>query len=391
MDVDQRSFDFNRLTAEQLRARRTMKWNYFDEDVLPLWVAEMDFPTAPAVRAGVDAAVARESFGYPSPDARTGLPEAAADWTARRYGWRVPAERVHIVPDVLHGVDVAITEFSPEGSAVILPTPAYMPFFDVLAHARRPRVEVPMATDNGRYVLDLDAIDAAFADGAGTLLLCHPYNPLGRAFTRQELEAVSRVVARHGARVVADEIHAPLVYGERHIPYAGVSPEAASHTVTLSSASKAWNLPGLKCAYAITSNDADEETWRRLPMLRTFGASPIGIAANVAAFTEGEPWLDALLGHLDGQRQLLRDLLAEHLPQVGFTLPEATFMAWLDLRPLRLPAEPAEFLLEHARVALNPGPPFGENARGFARLNFATTTTILEQAVRAMAKAVADH
>lgn len=382
------TYSYDALTPDALRARGTIKWNYFDPDVLALWVAEMDYPAPPVVRAAVQAAVDREEFGYPRMEGATGLPEATAEWSASRYDWKVDPDRVHVLPDVLKGVELAIENYSPPGSAVVLLTPAYMPFFEVPKIIERPIVEVPMAVADDRFILDLDAIDAAFAAGAGTLILCQPYNPLGRCFTRAELLGLSQVIAKHGGRVASDEIHAPLVYGNNHVPYASVSDEAAAHTITLVSASKAWNLPGLKCAQLITSTDADEERSRQISMMKTHGASTMGIASNLAAFRSGGDWLDRTLGYLDGNRRLLGSLLQDHLPGVGYRVPEATYMAWLDFGALDLPDEPAAFFLEHARVAMNPGLAFGTNGAGCGRLNFATTSAILEQAITAMGKAV---
>jgi cystathionine beta-lyase len=196
-------------------------------------------------------------------------------------------------------------------------------------------------------------------------------------------------VERNGERVVSDEVHSPLTYpGRRHVPYASISPAAAGHSVTVVSASKAWNLPGLKCAQLITHTDADEQRWQTISMMKTHGASTIGIRSNVAAFRDGGPWLGEVVDYLDGNRRLLGELLATHLPEVGYLMPEATYLAWLDCRELHLPVEPADYFLEHAHVATNPGPPFGRYGAGHVRLNFATSRSILEQAVIAMAKAV---
>ncbi len=378
---------FENFTPESLRNRGTAKWTYFEPDVLAAWIAEMDFPAAPPVLAAITDAVNRQEFGYPPRDADTGLPDAVAEWSKNSYRWTIDPDRVHILPDVLHGVGLAIEFFSEPDSPVLLPTPAYMPFFEVPKVVGRPITEVPMAVRDGRYSLDLDAIDRAFADGAGVMILCHPYNPVGRAFTREELQALSTVVARHGARVVSDEIHAPLTYEGTHIPYASVNAEAAAHTITVTSASKAWNLPGLQCAQLITSNAADEERWDGISMMKTHGASTIGIRANVAAYRDGGPWLTQAMSYLDGNRRLIGELLSEYLPEVRYRMPEATYFAWLDCRELGLDTEPGTFFLEHARVATSPGPPFGEPATGFVRFNFATSRSLLEQAVKAMAAA----
>ncbi len=382
-------FGLDDVDIDALRARRTIKWSKFGPDVLAAWVAEMDFPTAPAIVTAIDDAVRREQFGYSLPEVETGLPGAFADWSKDRHGWSVDPERVHLVPDLLVGVMVAIEFFSRPGSPVILPTPAYMPFFDLPGAVGRDIIEVPLARDgDGRYSLDLDGIDAAFAAGAGSIIHCHPHNPVGRVFSRQELEALARVVDRHGGRVISDEIHAPLTYGGvAHIPYASISDMAAGHTLTLTAASKAWNLPGLKCAMAVTSNDRDDQTWRA-NALHAHGASPLGAVASVAAFRDGRSWLDAVVGYLDETRTWLADLLGERLPQVRYTPPEATYLAWLDCRALDLPTEPGEWFLDHAKVALNQGPTFGDPGRGHVRLNLATSRSILERIVTAMADSV---
>jgi cysteine-S-conjugate beta-lyase len=377
------------LTPSELRARGSLKWNVgLDHDVLALWVAEMDFPTAPVVRDAMRACVERDQVGYARHDEDTPVPRALAAFGARRYGWAIDPADVHLLPDVLRGVELAIRRFSPPGSPVVLPTPAYMPFFDVIASVERRRIDVPMVRTGDRWCLDLGGIDAALAGGPGTVVLCNPYNPLGTVFTREELAALAEVVERRGARVVSDEIHAPLTYGVPHVPYAAAGPHAAGHSMTMMSATKAWNLPGLKCAAAVTTNHADRERYAALPFVEVHGASTVGIEATGAAFDLGEPWLDDLLGQLDQNRRLLGTLLEEHLPQVGYRVPDGTFFGWLDCGDLALPGDPAAYFLEHARVLLSPGPPFGAGGDGFVRLNFATSPEILTEAVLRMAKAV---
>lgn len=378
---------FDALTAEQLRARGTIKWNHFDPDVLALWIAEMDFPTAPAVLDGVRACVAAEEFGYPT-FGSDALPVAAARWCQQRYGWAAQAEWVRVVPDVLKGMEVVIGFLTRPESPVVLPVPAYMPFFDLLQVTGRQRVEILMTQDDsGRYLIDLDALDAAFAAGAGSLILCNPNNPLGTAFTAEELRAIIDVAARHGARVIADEIHAPLVYDGSHVAAASVSDVAADTVVTLLSASKGWNLPGLMCAQVMLSNQRDADAWDKINMMHTMGAATVGIRANIAAYTGGGDWLDRLLTYLRGNRDHLSRVLPEAVPGVRVSHPQATYLAWVDFRALELPAEPADHLLTHARVALSPGIPFG-GGRGFARLNFGTTRAILDRAIEAMALAL---
>ncbi|MEO8814850.1 MAG: MalY/PatB family protein [Mycobacterium sp.] len=380
---------FGRLTEDRLRARKTIKWNFFDPEVLPLWIAEMDFPTAPPVLEALQTCLANEEFGYPPPGENV-LPTATADWCRRRYGWPVQSDRVRVVPDVLKGMEVVINFLTRPQSPVVLPVPAYMPFFDLLTVTGRQRMEIPMVQqDSGRYALDTDALDAAFTAGAGSLILCNPSNPLGTAFTSDELRVIVDIAARHGARIIADEIHAPLVYQRPHVAAASVSDTAADTVITLMSASKGWNLPGLMCAQVILSNDRDADAWDRINMLHTMGASTVGIRANIAAYTHGGPWLDEALGYLQANRDHLTRALPEMVPGVKVNAPEATYLSWVDFRALNLPVEPADYLLANAKVALNPGIPFGATVgSGFVRLNFATTRAILDQAIEAMAAAL---
>jgi cysteine-S-conjugate beta-lyase len=380
---------FDQFTEQQLRERKTIKWNHFGSDVLPLWIAEMDFPTAPAVVDGIRACVADEEFGYPAFREDT-LARATADWCRRRYGWRVAPDRVRVVPDVIKGLEVVINFLTRPESPVVLPVPAYMPFFDVLRITGRQRVETPMLQDDsGRYVLDLDALDTAFASGAGSLILCNPNNPLGTAYRDDELRAIVDIAARHGARVIADEIHAPLVYGRPHVAAASVSDAAAHTVITLMSASKGWNLPGLICAQVILSDEQDARDWEFINKLHKMGVSTIGIRANIAAYDHGADWLDELLGYLRANRDHLAATLPDLSPAVKINTPEATYMSWVDFRALNLPTEPADHLLSKAKVALSPGIPFGATVgSGFARLNFATTRAILDRAISAIAAAL---
>ena len=376
----------DQVTVAELRQRGGQKWTYAGPEVLGAFVAEMDFGTAPAVEDALRIAVSRQAFGYLTPAAETELAATVAAWLDRRHGWAVDPALIHPLPDVIMGLEAAVNVFSRPGSPVVLPTPAYMPFLSVPPALGRPVIEVPMVTDGGRLVLDLDGIAAAFRAGGHLLILCNPANPAGRVYTAGELRAVAGVVDAHGGRVFADEIHAPLVYpGHRHVPYASVSPAAAGHALTAVSASKGWNLPGLKCAQLILSNPADQATWAGAGLLYERGTSVLGVAAAVAAFSRGEDWLAQVLGYLDGNRTLLAGLLAEQLPAVGYRPPEGTYLAWLDCRDLGLGDHPGQFFLDHARVLVNDGPAFGAAGKGHVRLNFATPRPILTQIVGRLA------
>jgi len=377
---------FDAVDVERLRRRRTVKWTLYGPEVLAAWVAEMDFDVAPVVRTALLEAVDREDFGYVAADL-SDLTNACAAFLSSAYGWTVPPARIFPVADVLAGIGAAFDVFLAPGAGVVVPTPAYPPFFEIVELTGRPAIAAPMLRGPDRDALDLDAIDAALAGGAGGVLLCNPHNPTGRVFTAGELRDLAAVVDRHGARVVADEVHAPLVYpGHRHVPYATVSDAAAAHSVTVTSASKAFNLAGLKCAQVIATNHDDAARWRALRVHEVAGPTPLGIAASTAAYRDGAAWLHELVGYLDANRRALAQLLADAMPGVALHLPQATFLAWLDCAALGLD-DPARFFLDHAYVALSDGPPFGPGCEHFVRLNFATSRALLERIVGAMGAA----
>ncbi|MCR2812590.1 MalY/PatB family protein [Microbacterium sp. zg.Y1084] len=380
--------DVDALTEDRLRERGSLKWTMFP-DAIGAFVAEMDFGVAPAVRDAVTGALDRGATGYLPTQAAADLSAATAAWYADRYGWAVPPERVHHVPDVIAAFELAIERFSTPGSAVIVPTPAYMPFLTVPGMHDRRVIEVPSIEVDDRMVMDLEGVARAFADGGGLLVLCNPHNPLGTVFTRDELVAVSEVVDAAGGRVFSDEIHAPIVYGPaRHVPYASVSETAAGHTLTAASASKAWNLAGLKCAQVILSNDADAAAWEEFGMWAGHGTSTIGVYANTAAFAGGADWLDDAVAYLDGNRRMLAELVRELLPAARMTMPEGTYIALIDLRAYGLGGDLAEWFREHARVAMIDGIACGEAGRGHVRFVFALPRPLLRTAVERMAAAL---
>ena len=382
----------DRITIDELRRRGSVKWTRGGPEVIGAFVAEMDFGAAAAIEEAVREVIARAEFGYLSEHAAAEMSQACADWQHASYGWAVDPARVRPLPDVLKGLEAAITVFSRPGSPVILPTPAYMPFLTLPPWLGREIIQVPMVVSGGRLILDLAGIDAAFKAGGHLLVLCNPCNPVGRVYAWDELAAVAEVVDRNGGRVFADEIHAPLIYpGGTHIPYATVSARAAGHSVTATAASKGWNLPGLKCAQLILNNDADAATWAGHGFFLEHGASTPGVRATIAAYRHGGGWLRDAVGYLDGSRHLLAELLAEHLPAIAYQPPEGTYLAWLDCRELGIEGSPAEFFLAKAQVLLTDGAACGEAGRGHVRLNFATPRPILTEIVRRMADAVHDR
>jgi cystathionine beta-lyase len=379
---------YDDLTEDALRAAGGLKWTRYPT-AIGAWVAEMDLGTAPAVTQALHEAVDQARFGYLTTHAAEEMARACSAWHARRYGWEVPPAWISPLADVIAGLQAAIEHFTPPGSPVVLPTPAYMPFRTVPGLMGRELIEVPMVERDGRATYDLDGIDRALRAGAGLVIHVNPHNPLGRVFTAEEQLELAAVVDRAGARVFSDEIHAPLVHpGAVHRPYASLSPVTARHALTATSASKAWNLPGLKAAQLVLSDAADAEHWARVGFLYGHGASTLGVVANTAAYDAGGPWLDGVLTYLDGNRRLLGELLAERLPGVRYRAPEGTYLAWLDCRRLGLDRSVGEFFLERAGVALIDGPECGAPGQGHVRLNFATGRGLLTAMVDRMAAAV---
>ncbi|GAA5195837.1 aminotransferase class I/II-fold pyridoxal phosphate-dependent enzyme [Rugosimonospora acidiphila] len=385
------------LSLDDLRRRTSMKWRRFPPEVLPAWVAEMDVPLAEPIARALTDAIALGDTGYP---AGTGYAEALADFAASRWGWTIDVGRTAIVPDVMLGIVEVLKLITGPGDAVVVNSPVYPPFYQFVEHLDRRVVEAPLTAG---HRIDPVTLEAAFAEatsagatsGEGTgpgggraaaFLLCSPHNPTGTVHTRDELTTVAALADRYRMRVVADEIHAPIVYpGATHLPY--LSLPGTDDAFSLLSASKAWNLAGLKAAVAV-AGPASAKDLARMPEEVSHGPSHLGVIAHCAGLWHGRDWLDALLAGLDDNRRLLGDLLAERLPGIGYRAPEGTYLAWLDCRALDLPADPAEVFLERGRVAVNSGADFGTGGAGHVRLNLATSPELLTEVVDRMAAAI---
>ncbi|HKD98108.1 MAG TPA: aminotransferase class I/II-fold pyridoxal phosphate-dependent enzyme [Micromonosporaceae bacterium] len=374
------------LTLDQLRTRRSVKWQTHPADVLPMFIAEMDTPLAPALGQALSRAVERGDTGYAQPG---GVFEAYADFARKRFDWAPDPAGMRLVPDVNTGIAEVIRALTPASATVVVDTPAYPPFFAKVRDTGRQLVEVPMVTSEaGAPVPDLDSLERAFAAGAAVYLMCNPHNPSGAAFSRETLLAIAALAERYGVRVLSDEIHGPLTYpGVDHVPFASLPTAASGASVTFVSASKAWNLPGLKAALVVPAPDA-VEPMRALPIEVSFGSGLLGVIASEVAFADGGTWLDALRDGLDHNRLRLAARLREEVPEIGYRPPDATYLAWLDCRALDLGDDPATKFLEVGRVALGSGPTFGAPGTGFARLNFATSPELVDEAVRRIAATV---
>ncbi|CAL9640931.1 MalY/PatB family protein [Streptomyces sp. enrichment culture] len=375
------------LGPGELARRGSAKWCRVP-GALGASVAEMDFGIAEPVTEALVRAARRGEFGYFPPELTGRLEEATARYQRDQYGWDVDPDRVHAVGDVIVGLETAIEWFTPPGSPVVVLTPAYMPFLTVPARLHRPVLQVALHEDGGTWKLDLDHIARALEAGAGLVALCNPHNPIGKVYAEAELRALAELVERHGARVFADEIHAPLVHpGARHRCYAPLGDHTDRHTITATSASKAWNIPGLKCAQLILGA-RDRDTWNRIRHSASRGASTLGAEATIAAYHDGAPWLREVMEYLGDNRRLLGDLVAEHLPGVRWSPPEGTYLAWLDCRGLGLDTSAGAHFLERAGVSVADGRLCGRAGEGFVRLNYGTPAHVLEQMLTAMGKSV---
>ena len=382
---------FDDLTLHDLRRRRGVKWTQYPPDVLPAWIADLDFAPAPPIRRVLEEMVAIGDLGYPVRPWLNPLPELFAERQASRHGWRPDPARVRVMTDVLQGLEATVLHHGARGDGVVVQTPIYPPFLEAVRCGERRLIENRLVRGPQRWEIDLDDFRRAAAR-ARMFLLCNPHNPTGRVFERAELEAMAEIAVERDLLVVADEIHQDLLFPDhRHIPFASLGDEVARRTITFTSATKSWNIAGLCCAVAHFGPDAPLTTLDAFPPHYLGRVSIAGIEATAAAWREGDPWLRELIAYLDGNRTRVASFLRERLPGVDHVPPEATFLAWLDCRALDLPGGPHAFFLDGARVALSDGPDFGEAGRGFVRLNFATSRAILDAILERMAGAVALH
>ena len=379
------SFDFDRIPAR--RDSDSNKWRKCPPDVLPLWVADMDFPSPPAVVAALRARVDHGFFGYltETPELR----EVVAERLAKRLGWRVEPEAVMPVPGVNSGVNLAVRALTTAGEGVLVQTPVYPPLFRAAGNhgATRNGHRLTRGPD-GRYAVDTATFASAIRPETRAFLLCNPHNPVGRLFERGELEAMADVCLQRDLSIIADEIHSELVFdGRQHVAMATLSPEVEQRTITFLAPSKTFNLPGLKCAVAVVPNAVLRERLTAAASDLVPKINVLGHTAAVAAYREGDEWLQALLRYLEDNRDFLAREVPRQLPGVRMGLPDATYLAWLDCREAGL-ADPYTFFLEEARVALNDGKLFGPGGEGFVRLNFGCPRALLADGLARMAAAL---
>lgn len=378
------------LPLEVLRARRGTKWNLYPKDVMPAWVADMDFGVAEPVQAAMQRLVNDQDYGYPSRTGENTLAVAFAERMKHRFGWEPDPSRVQSVTDLVQCMYATVLAFSEPGDGVLLHTPIYPPFLNTIEKTGRRLVESPLRDDGTRFVIDTDHMRSVVDDRTRLVFVCNPHNPTGRVFTREELLAIGNLAVERDMMIVCDEIHADLIYpGTAHTTIATLSPEIAARTITINSATKGFNIAGLRCAVMYFGSDAVRERFRAAFPDQLIGQPGItGVDATVAAWRDGQPWLDAVMQRLETNRSRVAKFATEEVPGMHHHTPESTYLAWLDCRALDLPGTPHQFFLEQAKVGLNNGSTFGHPGDTCVRLNFATNPDVLEEVLSRMAGAV---
>jgi len=356
--------------------------------VLPLWVAEMDFPVADAVKEAIRAQAESDNLGYGLTAGLPGLIEALQARLRERYRYEVAREQVRLLGSTVQGLYLAAQAFAGPGDEALLLTPLYPPFKAAVENTGRVPVEVPLLDEAEGYAIDFDALEQALTPATRMLMLCNPHNPVGRVYTEGELTRLAELALRHNLWIISDELHADLAFEGPHRPMAALAPEVAARTLTLYGPTKAFNIPGLKLSFAISANPGMLERLGHHARGVAPGPNVIAQAATIGAYTAAGAWFEDTLRYLEANRAHLLDRLASDLPEVGVHAPQGTYLAWLDFRRAGLGDDPAEELLESAHVGLNNGPAFGLGGAGFARLNFATSRAILDEALTRIASAL---
>ncbi len=367
------------LPLHELRRRKSVKWRQFPSDVLPLPVAEMDFPIAEPIKSALHDMVDRSDTGYLGPFPE--MFEAFAHFSQLRWKWSVDVSHMRIATDVGVGTVEVLRTLINRGEKVMLNSPVYDNMWRWVAEVEATLVDVPLTNENGEYSLDLNNIEREYRDGVKVHILCHPHNPVGAIFTSDSLSQLASLAKRYGVHIISDEIHGPLVFERRDFtPFLAVSDDAKDVGVTVTSASKGFNLAGLKCAVIITSSAAIREKINSMPISVAFRASLFGAVAATAAFRDSDSWLDGVVSTLNQNRELIRNLIDTKIPAIKYRAPDFGYLAWLDLSALQLGDDPAKTILERGKLALNGGHMYGPRNAQYVRMNFGTSPEIITEA-----------
>ena len=382
---------FSAHNLAELHTHRSEKWRGFPQDVLPLPVAEMDFPVAEPIRAVLAEMVAHSDLGYLGPIPELGL--GFKKFAAERWNWTVDEKQVHVATDVGVAVVEILRVFTQPGDSILISSPVYHNFYTWINETKLTLVDAPFERTGDEatnpWVINWESIEKAYASGIKVHLLCSPHNPLGFIYTKQDLLRFVALAKKHSVLVISDEIHAPLTFpGETFVPILDLGSDAESVSVCVTAASKGWNIAGLKCAIIVSQNAEMNSKLSKLAPAMHYRASLLGGFATAVAFAEGGVWLDTVIAQLDHNRHLIKDLLAEKLPTVRYHIPQNSYLAWLDVESLNLGVDPSVTLIEKGRVAFNPGHAFGKQCDQYVRLNFATSPEIITEAIDRIARAV---
>lgn len=380
------SVDFD--TLPDRRKTESSKWGLFGEDVLPMWVADMDFRSPEPVIQALQQRVDHGVFGYPKPQDQ--LFEVTTDWLERRHGWSVNPEHLIFIPGVVTGFNLASHAVAKPGDGVLVQTPTYGPFLRVADNVQLEQHEMELIPgDDGQYAVDLDAFEAAITERTRIFMLCNPQNPTGRVFRKDELESMAEICLRHNVVICADEIHSDLIYdGSKHIPIASLDPQIAANTITLLAPSKTFNIAGLEASVAVIENDDLRQQFEGARQGLVGWVNLLGQVAMQASYEHGEPWLEALLQYLQANRDYVSDFVNQHLRGVSMCKPQGTYLAWLNCREAGINGKPSDFFLEHARVAMNDGEWFGRGGNGHVRFNFGCPRFQIVEALEKMKTAL---
>lgn len=388
-------YDFERIIDR--RNTRSYKWDqneklFGNKDILPLWVADMDFESPPAVKEAILRRVEAGVYGYSIPS--ESYKQAIVNWFGRRHDWAIQPEWITDSPGIVTSLSFSVELFTQPGDEVILQSPVYYPFYDVIKMNDRKVAKNPLILRNGRYEMDYAHLESLMQGGAKLLLLCNPHNPGGTVWKREELQQLGELCLRYGVTVISDEIHCDLTLpGHKHIPFASLSEELANITVTTLAATKTFNLPGLQTSFIVARNpELQGKFERKLKALSLHMSSYFAPEAVEAAYNEGETWLDELRQHIAGNAVYAISYLAEHLPAVKVMRPEATYLLWLDCRALGLDAAGLKNLMyREAEVAFNEGSVFGTEGEGHLRINLACPRSVLTEALLRFSRAAASY
>jgi cystathionine beta-lyase len=375
----------------ELQSHRSEKWRGFAADVLPLPVAEMDFPVAQPIRDLLTEMISKSDLGYLGSIPELG--QGFAQFAGRRWNWEVDPLQVRAATDVGVAVVEVLRVFTNPGDSILVNSPVYQNFYNWINETKLNLVDVPFERTGDEsanpWQINWDGIEKAYAAGLKVHLLCSPHNPLGRIYTKEELLRIVALAKRYDVLVISDEIHAPLTFkGNTFVPMLSLGADAESVSVTVTAASKGWNIAGLKCAVIVSQNEVINARLATMPMAVHFRASLLGGFATAIAFAEGEIWLDSVIENLDHNRHMLKDLLNSQLPSVRYHIPDNSYLGWLDLEALNLGEDPSVTLLEKGRVAFNAGHIYGKQCSQYVRFNFATSPTIITEAVHRIARAI---